>query len=102
MFAPVAFRLQTYPVPVTGLAKDYMQSLLAHPAMHGNLPDYAGTVFYVLVTKPVPRTPHAKGLEHVVEMIPLYRIDLDIATGESLIVEDLPRGKWAGIPVPVY
>ena len=75
---------------------------LAHPTMHGNLPDYEGTAFYVLVTKPVYRSPSLAGLEHIVEMEPLFRIDLDIATGDSKVVKELSLGKWAGIPVPVY
>ena len=32
-YAPVAIRFQSYGVPVQGLAKDYMDSLLSHPAM---------------------------------------------------------------------
>lgn len=34
MFAPVAFRFQTYGVEVNSAANQYMQALLAHPAMH--------------------------------------------------------------------
>lgn len=94
-------------IPELGIQgkRGYTQSSgaeLAHPTMHGNLPDYEGTAFYVLVTEPVHRTPRMKALEHVVEMIPLFRIDLDIASGESQIVRELERGKWAGIPVPIY
>ena len=75
---------------------------LAHPMMHGNLPGYEGTSFYVLVTRPVFRTLDSDGLENVVEMEPQFRIDLDTATGEMQIINDLKRGKWDGIPVPVY
>lgn len=94
-------------IPELGISgkRGYSQSAgreLAHPTMHGNLPDYEGSLFYVLVTRPVFRTPQSRGLEHVVEMIPLFRIDVDIERGAASLVEELSAGKWAGIPVPVY
>ena len=94
-------------IPELGITgeRGYSQSSraeLAHPMMHGNLPDYEGSLYYILVTRPIFRTPSAAGLQHVVEMQPRFRIDLDTVTGDARVIENLQRGKWDGIPVPVY
>lgn len=78
------------------------RSELAHPTMHGNLPDYDGSQFYVLVTKPSFRTEHSAAVEDIIRIQPLLRISIDLATGEADIDSDLQPGKWSAIPVPVY
>ena len=75
---------------------------LAHPSMHGNVPDYDGTGFTVLVAGAGYRGRDVSGLEHVISITPDYSLRLDVASGDVRISSTLKKGRWAEIPVPVY
>ena len=75
---------------------------LAHPTMHGNLPDYDGTKYTVLIAEGEPRRPGLEGLAHTIRILPLFHLHIDVETGEVRRDDELDPGRWAGIPVPVY
>ena len=75
---------------------------LAHPMLHGNLPDYTGHTFNILVTRPLQRTSTATGLANTIGTERLALITVDVQSGLVTTTERLSQGRWEGIPVPVY
>lgn len=75
---------------------------LAHPTMHGNVADYTGEAFSLLVTRPVYRTQEQVGLQNLIAVEPLYRLNIDLQKRSVTRTDNLQPGRWNGIPVPVY
>ena len=97
----------TWSIPELGLraSSGYNQTgadELAHPTMHGNVPDYEGNKFSVLVATPYYRSPDQTGLNHLISIQPRFQIKVDLESGQVERLENLKPGRWAGIPVPVY
>lgn len=92
-------------IPELGIKPDYAitaKDELSHPMLHGNVPEYDGTLFHVLVAEPVLRTEGELDLMNVIGIKPLFRLDIDDVTQAVTVHKNLDEGRWAGFPVPVY
>lgn len=92
-------------IPELGIKPTYeieARDELAHPMLHGNLSEYEGHTFNLLVTRPLLRTPTSTGLANIIGSERLYLITVDVQSGATTKTKQLSQGKWEGIPVPVY
>ena len=96
---------EPWSIPELGIQPTYeieARDELAHPMLHGNLPEYEGHTFNLLVMRPLLRTPTSTGLANVIGSERLYLITVDVQSGATTKTKQLSQGKWEGIPVPVY
>ncbi len=81
-------------------------NMILHAPTHGNSFDFNPQLYTVLITKPVTFDSGATGeniLRTGISYVPLVSADMDLNKNEVLTVDrKSDRGKWDGIPVPIY
>lgn len=81
-------------------------NMILNTSTHGNSLDFNRDLYSVLITEPVMFDSNAMGeniLKTGISYIPLISANVDLEKNEVLTVERKSnRGKWDGIPVPIY
>ena len=94
-------------IPELGIQRQgESQNYLLHPETHGNSLKFNADHLTVLITAPVLLSPEAKGMDILkksLAFIPHLEVCVDLNSNQVVrIKERVNRGKWDGIPVPVY
>ena len=81
-------------------------NMMINVATHGNPPVYNGDNFSILVTEPVTYDQDATGEDILmtgIAFIPRLSVEYNLKSGLVTNIElKSNRGKWDGIPVPIY
>lgn len=94
-------------IPELGIKrKGASQNYLLHPETHGNSLTFNPDHLTVLVTAPILPSNCTKGkdiLKRSINFIPFLEVTVDLKKGEvKHILERVNKGRWDGIPVPIY
>jgi protein-S-isoprenylcysteine O-methyltransferase Ste14 len=94
-------------IPELGLiGSNGEENFLSHSSTHGNSIDFNQDYFIVLITKPILSLNDRIGdniLKTSISFIPCFEILIYLPQKEvKSILDRKDRGKWDGIPVPIY
>ncbi len=94
-------------IPELGIvSRDETDNFITNPQSHGNSSGFNPDSLVVLVTEPILSSQYVKGksiLAKSLSFIPCFELVVDLRQNSVVSVSDRKdRGKWDGIPVPIY
>ncbi|MDZ7289362.1 MAG: isoprenylcysteine carboxylmethyltransferase family protein [candidate division KSB1 bacterium] len=98
---------QEWNIPELGLkGAGHTHDVLGNPGSHGNSSRFNRDSLVVLITKPILATPEARGEDIVKNSLsfdPILEVLVDVKQNSVVkFSKRMNRGKWDGIPVPIF